>query len=199
MGGPRIYLASASPRRAELLAQIGVAFQVRPVSVDETPRRREEAAEYVLRLAQQKARAAWSALEELERRPVLAADTTVALDGEIFGKPDDRASARAMLLRLSGCTHEVHTAIALLHEGGAGTRISSSRVTFRAISGEEIDWYWGTGEPADKAGAYAIQGRGAIFVSHLAGSYSGVVGLPLLETWELLAALPGPIGVGMQS
>jgi septum formation protein len=199
MGGPRIYLASASPRRAELLAQIGVAFQVRPVSVDESPRRREEAAEYVLRLAQQKARAAWSALEELERRPVLAADTTVALDGEIFGKPDDRASARAMLLRLSGCTHEVHTAIALLHEGGAGTRISSSRVTFRAISGEEIDWYWGTGEPADKAGAYAIQGRGAIFVSHLAGSYSGVVGLPLLETWELLAALPGPIGVGMQS
>jgi septum formation protein len=199
MGGPRIYLASASPRRAELLAQIGVAFQVRPVSVDESPRRREDAAEYVLRLAQQKARAAWSALEELERRPVLAADTTVALDGEIFGKPDDRASARAMLLRLSGCTHEVHTAIALLHEGGAGTRISSSRVTFRAISGEEIDWYWGTGEPADKAGAYAIQGRGAIFVSHLAGSYSGVVGLPLLETWELLAALPGPIGVGMQS
>jgi septum formation protein len=199
MGGPRIYLASASPRRAELLAQIGVAFQVRPVSVDESHRRREEAAEYVLRLAQQKARAAWSALEELERRPVLAADTTVALDGEIFGKPDDRASARAMLLRLSGCTHEVHTAIALLHEGGAGTRISSSRVTFRAISGEEIDWYWGTGEPADKAGAYAIQGRGAIFVSHLAGSYSGVVGLPLLETWELLAALPGPIGVGMQS
>jgi septum formation protein len=199
MGGPRIYLASASPRRAELLAQIGVAFQVRPVSVDESPRRREEAAEYVLRLAQQKARAAWSALEELERRPVLAADTTVALDGEIFGKPDDRASARAMLLRLSGCTHEVHTAIALLHEGGAGTRISSSRVTFRAIGGEEIDWYWGTGEPADKAGAYAIQGRGAIFVSHLAGSYSGVVGLPLLETWELLAALPGPIAVGMQS
>ena len=199
MGGPRIYLASASPRRAELLAQIGVAFQVRPVSVDESPRRREEAAEYVLRLAQQKARAAWSALEELERRPVLAADTTVALDGEIFGKPDDRASARAMLLRLSGCTHEVHTAIALVHAGGAGTRISSSRVTFRAISGEEIDWYWGTGEPADKAGAYAIQGRGAIFVSHLAGSYSGVVGLPLLETWELLAALPGPIGVGMQS
>jgi septum formation protein len=199
MGGPRIYLASASPRRAELLAQIGVAFQVRPVSVDETPRRREEAAEYVLRLAQEKARVAWSALEEHERRPVLAADTTVALDGEIFGKPDDRASARAMLLRLSGCTHEVHTAIALVHAGGAGSRISSSRVTFRAISGEEIDWYWGTGEPADKAGAYAIQGRGAIFVSHLAGSYSGVVGLPLLETWELLAALPGPIAVGMQS
>lgn len=199
MGGPRIYLASASPRRAELLRQIGVAFEVRPVSVDESPLRGEAAPEYVLRLAQQKARVAWSALEEPDRRPVLAADTTVALDGEIFGKPADLASARAMLLRLSGCTHEVHTAIALLHEGGTGTRISSSRVTFRAISGGEIDWYWATGEPADKAGAYAIQGRGAIFVRHLAGSYSGVVGLPLVETWELLAALPGPIAVGMQS
>lgn len=199
MGGPQIYLASASPRRAELLRQIGVAFEVRPVSVNEAPLSGEAAPDYVLRLAQHKARVAWSALEEPGRRPVLAADTTVALDGEIFGKPADLASARAMLLRLSGCTHEVHTAIALLHAGGTGTRISSSRVTFRAISGGEIDWYWATGEPADKAGAYAIQGRGAIFVRHLAGSYSGVVGLPLFETWELLAALPGPIAVGMHS
>lgn len=198
MGGPRICLASASPRRAELLAQIGVAFDVRPVTVNESPLRGEAAPGYVLRLAEEKARAAWSAPDEPDRCPVLAADTTVELDGEIFGKPADRRSAQAMLRRLSGCTHAVHTAVALRHQGGSATRLSSSRVTFRAISDREIDWYWDTGEPVDKAGAYAIQGRGAIFVSHLAGSYSGVVGLPLLETWELLAALPGPIAVGMQ-
>ena len=191
MGEPRILLASASPRRAELLRQVGIAHAVRPVDVDESVRAGEAPAAYVLRLAEAKAAALWRQLAPAERRPVLAADTTVALEGEIFGKPGTLAEARAMLGRLSGRTHAVHTAVALLHAHGSAARISSSTVTFRELTPAEIDWYWHTGEPADKAGGYAVQGRAAAFISHIAGSYSGIMGLPLFETWELLAPVLG--------
>lgn len=192
MDGGMILLASASPRRSELLRQVGIAHEVRPVDVDESVRGDEAPAAYVLRLAAAKAEALWERLSPRERRPVLAADTTVTLDGEIFGKPGSLDEARSMLGRLSGRTHEVHTAVALRHAGGASARVSSSAVTLRALAPAEVDWYWHTGEPADKAGGYAVQGRAAIFISHIAGSYSGVMGLPLYETWELLAPVLGP-------
>lgn len=194
-----IYLASASPRRSELLRQIGIAHEVRPVDVDESARAGEAPAQYVLRLAEEKAQALWSRLPEAARRPVLAADTTVALEGQILGKPVDAADARAILRRLAGQTHEVHTAVAVLHEGGAAARLSTSTVSFRDLSDAEIDWYWRTGEPADKAGAYAVQGKAAVFIRHIAGSYSGVMGLPLYETWELLGPVLGQTGRGAGS
>jgi septum formation protein len=186
-----IYLASASSRRSELLRQIEVTHAVRPVDIDESPLVGEHPQAYALRLAIEKARALWRRLPSSERRPVLAADTTVALGGEILGKPADREDATRMLERLSGRDHEVHTAVAVLHAQGSDARLSSSTVSFRPLTREEIDWYWHTGEPADKAGAYAVQGRGAIFIRHLSGSYSGVMGLPLYETWELLAPVLG--------
>ncbi|HEX6571048.1 MAG TPA: Maf family protein [Steroidobacteraceae bacterium] len=191
-----IYLASASPRRSALLQQIDVPHEVRPVDIDETPRPGESPARYALRLAQEKARALRATLPAGDRKPVLAADTTVALGDEILGKPVDRDDAGRILGRLSGRDHEVHTAVALLHERGAAARVSTSTVSFRELSEAEIDWYWRTGEPADKAGAYAVQGHGAIFVRHLSGSYSGVMGLPLYETWELLAPVLGLIDRG---
>ncbi len=191
-----IYLASASPRRGELLRQIGVAHEVRPVDIDESPAAGEVPTAYALRLAQAKARALWEGLAEVERRPVLAADTTVALGTAILGKPAGRDEAAAMLARLSGREHQVHTAVAVLHEGGAAARLSSSTVAFRPLTSSEIDWYWETGEPADKAGAYAVQGKAAIFIRQLSGSYSGVMGLPLFETWELLAPVLGLTRLG---
>jgi septum formation protein len=191
MGRPAILLASASPRRSELLRQAGVVHEVCPVDIDESRLAGEDPAAYVLRLAQAKAKLLWSRLEPGRRAPVLAADTTVALDGEVFGKPAGRDHAMTMLSRLSGRTHQVHTAVALLQASGEAARVSSSQVSMREISAAELDWYWRTGEPCDKAGGYAIQGRAAIFVRHLAGSYSGVMGLPLCETWELLATVPG--------
>ena len=196
MGEPLIYLASASPRRSELLRQVGVAHAVRPVETDESRNSGEDPAAYVLRLAEAKACMLWSSLPAAERRPVLAADTTVVLDGEVFGKPSCRDEGLAMLGRLSGRTHAVHTAVALLHASGGASRVSTSHVSMRGISPAEMDWYWRTGEPFDKAGGYAIQGRAAIFIRHLAGSYSGVMGLPLCETWELLATVPGLITGG---
>jgi septum formation protein len=188
---PGVLLASASPRRSELLRQIGVEHEVRPVDVDETWHPGEAPVEYVLRLAEEKARALWDRLPADGRQAVLAADTTVALEGEVFGKPAGREDLIEMLTRLSGRTHQVHTAVALIHPGGSAARVSSSSVTLRRITRPEMEWYWHTGEPADKAGGYAIQGLAAIFVSHVAGSYSGVVGLPLCETWGLLADVPG--------
>ena len=197
MTPPIILLASASPRRSELLRQVGIAHEVRPVAVDESSRPGEAPAEYVLRLAEEKARALWDNLPISGRLPVLAADTTVALEGEIFGKPGGRAESVAMLARLSGRTHQVHTAVALLHAGGSAALVSSSSVTMREITQAELAWYSGTGEPADKAGGYAVQGRAAIFIRHIAGSYSGVVGLPLCETWELLSGVPGLLAEGV--
>lgn len=190
-GSPVILLASASPRRSELLRQIGVDHVVRPVEVDESVRPGEAPAAYVLRLADAKARALRAQLPPPEALPILAADTTVALEGTILGKPHDAGDARSMLERLSGRTHQVHTAVAVLHGGVLDARVSTSDVSLRPLSPEEIGWYCGTGEPLDKAGGYAIQGLAAVFVRHLSGSYSGVVGLPLLETWELLAPALG--------
>jgi septum formation protein len=182
-----VYLASGSPRRRELLQQIGVPFRVvAGTEVDEAVRLAETAPTYVLRLAAAKAEAGWERSREFTQVPVLAADTAVVLDGKILGKPVDGQDAEGMLRQLSGRTHEVLTAIALRTANGLESRISRSEVTFRGIAAAEARAYWETGEPSDKAGAYAIQGRGAIFIADLRGSYSGVMGLPLFETAELL-------------
>lgn len=182
---PDLILASASPRRRQLLAQIGVPHTVRPADVDESPRPGETPHGYVTRVALDKAEAGWRAAGAAAA--VLAADTAVVLDGVLYAKPVDRTDAVRMLLALSGRTHDVLTAIALRHPGGTETALSASRVTFRALDRAECERYWATGEPADKAGAYAIQGYGAVFVTRLEGSFSGVMGLPLAETAELLA------------
>jgi septum formation protein len=181
-----LYLASGSPRRRELLQQIGVSFRVVGTAVDEAVRLVETASAYVLRLAAAKADAGWERSRDATDVPVLAADTAVVLDGKILGKPADRQDGEGMLRQLSGRTHEVLTAVALRTANGLQSRISRSEVTFRSIAADEARAYWETGEPSDKAGAYAIQGRAAIFIADLRGSYSGVMGLPLFETAELL-------------
>jgi septum formation protein len=181
-----VYLASGSPRRRELLQQIGVSFRVVGMAVDEAVLPDETPSAYVTRLAAAKAVAGWERSRDAHQVPVLAADTAVVLDGQILGKPADGQDAEGMLRQLSGRTHEVLTAVALRTTDGLQSRISRSEVTFRSIAAAEAHAYWETGEPSDKAGAYAIQGRGAIFVADLRGSYSGVMGLPLFETAELL-------------
>jgi len=182
-----IYLASESPRRRELLQQIGVSFRLVGAAVDEAVLAGESARAYVARLAAAKADAGWQNCRDAQPAAVLAADTAVILDGRILGKPTDRRDAEDMLEQLSGRTHEVLTAIALCTATGRSSRISRSEVTFRAIAAGEVRAYWETGEPRDKAGAYAIQGRAAVFVADLRGSFSGVMGLPLFETAELLS------------
>jgi septum formation protein len=191
MSKPLIYLASASPRRRELLGQIGIAHEVRPVTLDERIEPGEAPDRYVVRLAGQKARALWEQLPAAQTLPVLGADTTVSLGDRVFGKPASAGELRQMLGQLSGRTHEVHTAVALMCTTGLRTRLQTSRVTLRTLTTREIDAYWLTGEPADKAGGYAVQGRAAVFITRIEGSYSGIVGLPLYETWELLAPLLG--------
>jgi septum formation protein len=181
---PQLYLASRSPRRSELLSQIGVTHEVVAVNVDESPLPSESPADYVVRLALEKAAAGRAAVQN-RPQPVLAADTAVTIDGEILGKPADRADGLSMLARLSGRDHEVYTGVALAGDK-LESRLSVSRVSFRPITGAEAEAYWQSGEPADKAGGYAIQGLGAMFVTHLEGSFSGVVGLPLFATAELL-------------
>jgi septum formation protein len=180
----RIILASASPRRRELLDQIGITYEIRPVHIDESPRSNEAPNEYVRRIAAEKS-AACQTLAGHAGLPVLAADTAVVLEGRIMGKPKDKEDAAKMLRRLSGKTHQVYSAVSL-----RGARhdeaLSVTDVTFRELSEREILAYWNTSEPADKAGSYAIQGRGSIFVQSIEGSFSGVVGLPLFETAELL-------------
>jgi septum formation protein len=182
---PVLRLASASPRRRELLAQIGVPHSVKAAHIDESRLPGESPRDYVERLAREKAASIW---KEAANLPVLAADTTVVLDGEIFGKPRDREDALKMLSALSERTHDVLTAVALASADQIAVRTSESKVRFRKISEAERIAYWNTGEPRDKAGAYAIQGMGAVFVESLGGSYSGVMGLPLFETGELLRA-----------
>lgn len=172
-----------SPRRRELLAQIGVPHTVVAAHVDETLLPSEPPADYVARLARLKAATVRQRGEVL---PVLAADTTVTLGESVYGKPADRADGLAMLAALAGRTHQVLTAVALATERGVAWRISHSSVRFRDIERAEMEAYWDTGEPRDKAGGYAIQGYGAVFVEALSGSYSAVMGLPLLETAELL-------------
>ncbi len=182
-----LFLASGSPRRRELLDQIGVRYEPRPVQVDESRQPREAPRDYVTRLARAKVETAWTLLGHEAAHAVLAADTAVVLGEAILGKPRDRGDALDMLERLSARTHEVLTAVALRSSRGVESRLSASRVRFRALAPQEIESYWETGEPHDKAGAYAIQGRGAVFIESLEGSYSGVMGLPLYETAQLLA------------
>lgn len=186
MSADFVYLASGSPRRRELLKQIAVPFQVLEVSVDEAVLPGESPEAYVLRLARLKAAAGWAIRPAARAAPVLAADTTVVLDGRILGKPGDARDGERMLLELSGRTHQVLTAIALAGAAGVQSCLSRSEVSMRPISTAEARDYWQTGEPRDKAGGYAIQGRAAIFIAELRGSYSGVMGLPLYETAELL-------------
>jgi septum formation protein len=192
----RIYLASRSPRRRELLKQIGIAYQLlllrehkgRGSDVDETPLTGEPAIEYVKRIAITKAETGWRQIlmRHMPGNPVLAADTAVVLGGEIMGKPEDAAHARELLARLSGRTHQVMTAVAVSCNGHVETALSTSAVEFRDLDEHEIRLYVESGEPLDKAGAYAIQGRAAVFVRAISGSYSGIVGLPLFETASLL-------------
>jgi len=186
-----LILASASPRRRELLRQIGVPHQVQAADIDETSLSNEAPGEYVQRLAHTKA----SHIFQLraDAMPVLGADTTVAIDGLALGKPVDDREHRAMFERLSGREHAVYSAVALATREGVAVRLSVTRVAFRAVTEAERAAYWASGEPRDKAGGYAIQGLGAIFVESIAGSYSGVMGLPLAETAALLVAAGVPI------
>jgi septum formation protein len=189
-----VYLASASPRRRQLLSQIGVSFQVLSVDVDESSAAGEAADIYVRRVAEAKAVAGLA--RRLAGRgpqaPVLGADTAVVAAGAILGKPADCADEERMLGLLSASTHEVLTAVALAVDDGVQSRLSRSEVTFREITRAEARDYWNTGECRDKAGGYAIQGYGAIFVSALQGSYSGVMGLPLFETAQMLRSVGVP-------
>ncbi len=180
---PPLVLASASPRRREILERMGFEFTSRPADLDETPQAGELPGEYVLRLAREKARAV--------ARPgelVLAADTTVVLDGEILGKPENDDEAREMLTRLSGREHEVATGVALcdLDRALQLAQLETTRVRFAPLTEEEIEWYVGCGEGADKAGAYGIQGRGALFIESVEGDYSAIVGLPIATVYRLL-------------
>ena len=191
---PALLLASASPRRRELLWQIGVPHAVAIAAIDERPLADEPPDECVCRLALAKAQRI--AVGEPGGRPsllpVLGADTAVVVDGAMLGKPADRATGLAMLAQLSGRTHAVLTAVALVTPGGHGVRLSRSEVRFRAVDALERERYWASGEGHDKAGGYAIQGYAAVFVAELRGSYSGVMGLPLFETAALLDAAGVP-------
>ena len=180
----KIFLASASPRRAELLQQIGVDFDVLAVDIDESIQANESAEHYVQRLALEKAQAGYAA--QVNIRPTLGSDTIVLIDNELLGKPENKQHAKQMLTSLSGRKHQVLTAVAMVDAKNHQCRISISDVYFRSLTADDIDAYWNTGEPCGKAGAYAIQGIGAQFIERLEGSYSGVMGLPLFETAQLL-------------
>ena len=196
MARQMVYLASRSPRRRELLKQVGLAFEIvllredasRGPDVVETPLPNEKADVYAVRVARAKAELAahYMGRRRLPAQPVLAADTTVVCNGEILGKPADRDGASRMLERLSGSQHEVITAVAVATGNRVEHTVSTSKVWFRALSADEVRRYVATGEPLDKAGAYAIQGRAAIFVTRIEGSFSGIMGLPLAETADLL-------------
>jgi len=184
-GTPHLVLASASPRRRDLLAQLGVHPEIVPADVDETPHQGEAPPRYVARVANDKAHTV------ARLRPgavVLAADTTVDLDGRILAKPHDLADARTMLRALSARTHRVHTGVAVHHGQQCDVVVVTTLVTFTAVSDEMLEWYVATGEPLDKAGAYAVQGAGDVLVERVQGSVSNVVGLPLAPTMKLLGA-----------
>ena len=183
---PVLRLASASPRRRQLLELIGVPHVVSPADIDETPAPGEPANHYVMRLAREKAETTWRQERDL---PVLGSDTTVVIGEQILGKPESEADAVSMLTRLSGRTHQVHTGIALrMPDGREFLGISTTQVQFAHLDEAQLRAYWASGEPQGKAGAYAIQGLGAVFVSNITGSYTGVMGLPLYETAEMLRA-----------
>lgn len=191
---PSLYLASQSPRRRELLQQIGVVHAVINASIPEQPAPGETALDYVQRLAREKAAAGFAQLlqQQLPLAPVLGADTLGLLDGKILEKPLNQDHAHTMLRQLSGRTHQVITAVALHSSTRQALRVSTTDVTFRELSDSEIAAYWETGEPQDKAGSYAIQGLGAVFVQEIRGSYSCVVGLPIEATCELLREFAVP-------
>lgn len=184
----RVVLASQSPRRRDLLTLVGIAHEVRPADVDESVRPGEAPDAYVRRLAVEKARTVAGALGD-PAAAVLAADTTVVVDGEVLGKPADAAEARAMVRRLAGRAHEVYTGMAAVRGDRAADAVERVRVTFRALTDDEVAAYVATGEPMDKAGAYGIQGYGATVVERIEGDYFAVMGLSLVRTVALLAAV----------
>lgn len=188
-----IVLASASPRRRELLRQINVEHEVRPANVDETRLPGETPDEFTRRVALSKAERVLDELDGADGRIVLAADTAVVLADEIFGKPADAIGAAAMLRRLSGRVHEVVTAVAGARGEARRVAVSSSRVSFRELDDAEVERYVASGEPMGKAGAYAVQGFAALFIEHLDGSFSGVMGLPLFETGRMIVELGGSL------
>lgn len=192
---PQLYLASTSPRRQELLLQLGLEFDILAINIDESMQINEVPRDFVQRLALEKAGAGWNHPGRQQDLPVLGSDTIVVHDGEIFGKPRDSEHAQQMLARLSGNCHQVMTAVALKYAGQETVSVNISRVCFRSMTIEEIKAYCLTSEPEGKAGAYAVQGLAAQFIHHLEGSFSGVMGLPLYETAELLrqsgVKLPG--------
>ncbi len=186
---PAIYLASGSPRRQELLRQIGVDFIVVEHEVMEEKLAEESPAEMVERLAIAKAKNVLQKISQQPPRPVLSADTIVVIDNEVLGKPKNKEDALRMLSLLSNRTHQVFTAVALIDPSQVAIRVSKSDVTFSTISTEQAENYWETREPQDKAGAYAIQGMASIFIKNINGSYSGIMGLPLYETYNLLVSI----------
>ena len=199
MSAPVLYLASKSPRRQQLLQQLDIEFETlhlreavgRERDIVEEALAAEPALHYVERIARTKAQIGWERMQsrKLAERPVLGADTEVVLDGDVFGKPRDAGDAMVMIRRLSGRTHQVLTAVALRYRERTEVDVSMSKITLRRLGAAEIERYVATGEPFDKAGAYAVQGRAAAFISRLEGSYTGVVGLPLYETAALLARI----------
>ncbi len=186
-----IYLASASPRRRELLSQIGVAFRVQPADIPEIPRPGEAVGDFVRRIAL--AKAAEVSANHAKGHAVLGADTVVMVAGEMLGKPKDRDEGLAMLAKLSGRRHQVLTGVAMVRDGQQAVALDTSDVWFRTLEAGECSAYWETGEPADKAGAYAVQGIGAVFIERIEGSFSGVMGLPLHLTAKLLADFQVPV------
>ena len=185
----KLYLASKSPRRHELLKQIGVEFEIINVDIDETWDEREIARDYVFRLALEKARAGKTKITADNNALVLAADTAVVIDNVILGKAENKEDAARMLHLLSGRTHHVYTSIALISSNEEMTSLNTSRVSFKPLSENEIKTYCISGEPSGKAGAYAIQGKAGAFIERIEGSYSGIIGLPLYETWQLIQSM----------
>lgn len=188
---PSIYLASNSPRRRELLTQIGVDFLVLAVDVDEGRLLNEAPIDYVQRVAIAKAQAGWDSLTDFDKRPVLGSDTSVVLGNIILGKPNNEQDARSMLQQLSGRTHEVMTAVAVVTAQQIKCELTISQVTFAVMTESDIDWYIATQEGTDKAGGYAVQGLAALFIEQIQGSYSAIMGLPLRETGLLLKQITG--------
>ena len=185
-GSAQIILASASPRRRELLEQIGLNVIVQSVDIDESRRQGEPVIDFVERLAMEKAECGFDTIKNEKALPVLGSDTVVEIDGMVLGKPESRFHAKQMLMQLSGKTHEVHTSVAIVVADKKIIDTSSTKVQFKSLEVQEIESYISSGEADDKAGAYAIQGIAAQFVKNINGSYSGVMGLPLCETVELL-------------
>lgn len=196
---PSLILASQSPRRKELLSSLGVEFSARPADIDETPFEGEASHDYVLRMAIEKAETIFDQLTEQQDILVLGSDTTVVADGEILAKPEDFQDFKRMMALLSGRTHQTITAVAIATSKGLLQEVVTTEVSFMPLQARQIEAYWETGEPQDKAGGYGIQGKGGIFVSSINGSFSAVVGLPLHETAKLLVRAGMPLWQGKLS